>query len=300
VSSTVKDGWGRAEIIAAALVLIPLYEGVPITIRQLFYRMVAKRALPDTLRVYKRLVAAMTAARWKGTIAMEAFIDRERTMEGETKADTTNLDLEIIRGKAQVGAWMRHYGLNRWENQPHYVEVWIEKKALQGVFEGPCYSMDVGLGPCKGYPSLTFLHEATARFNEAYGRGQECVILYFGDFDPSGVDIPRSLWENIARMEGDITVEVEALHPEQIERWALPGVPAKATDSRSAGWTGDVVELDAVDPRDLRDMCREAIARHFDEGLYRELREREDRERRDYRAALSAHVRDLAADLVED
>jgi hypothetical protein len=289
-----KDGWGRAELIAGALKLIPEYAGVPITIRQLFYRMVAKMGLPDTKRVYKRLVAAMTVARWAGTVDMEAFIDRERTMEGRTEGDPTDLEDKIDKGKTQVKAWMRVYELNRWENQPHYVEVWIEARALQGVFEGPCSDMDVGLGVCKGYASLSFLHEAVGRFDEAYGRGQECIILYFGDWNPSGEDIPRSFWENIARMEGEITVKVIALNPIQITRWNLPGVPAKTKDSRSRGWTGDTVELDALDPHDLQKLCRDAIATHFDEDLYRDLKDREDRERQTYRVALYEHVMAIA------
>lgn len=290
------DGWGRAEIIAMALGIIDAYAGTPITIRQLYYRLVAQ-GMPNIQRIYKRVVAAMTVARWNGDVDMEAFVDRERVMEGRTASEVTYLDSEISMGRQQVESWMRAYHLNKWENQPTYVEVWVEKKALQGVLERPCQRMRVALGPCKGYPSLTFLNDAAGRFQEAHERGQGCLMLYFGDYDPSGVDIPRSLWDNIERMGVEIDVEVVALNPEQIERFNLPGVPAKTTDSRSAGWSGDVVELDAVEPKTLASMCLEAINSHFDDHLYENLKDREDREREQYQAALADHVRQIVEEM---
>ena len=91
---------------------------------------------------------------------------------------------------------MKNYFKNRWENQEYYPEVFIEKKALQGVFQNICRQYDVALGACKGYPSLTFLYESQLRFNSAIYNGKKPIIIYFGDYDPSGEDIPRSIYEN--------------------------------------------------------------------------------------------------------
>ena len=225
---------------------------------------------------------------------MEAFIDRERSMFGETKAEEKDLESEIERGKQQVRAWMEAYHLNRWSNQEHYIEVWIEKKALQGVFEGPCSDLDVGLAPCKGYPSITFLNDASNRLSDAQSDGKEIIILYFGDYDPSGEDIPRSIKENLSRMECDVEVKRIALHPEQIRSMGLPGVPPKRTDSRTHTWEGDaVVELDAVEPNTLMEMCRNAIEEYFDDDLYNELQIREQTERAEYQMQLRGYVNSL-------
>ena len=291
-----KDGWGRDVIISHSLDVIQDYAGTPITIRQLYYRLVAQ-GMPNIQKVYKRVVAAMTSARWAGIVRMEAFIDRERAMVGRTASDETTLEVEIEEGKEAIRIWMEAYGLNRWENQPEYIEVWVEKKALQGVLERPCQAMSVGLGPCKGYPSLTFLNEARFRFLSAHLRGKKCSILYFGDYDPSGVDIPRSLQENIHRMGSPLNIEIIALNIDQIQEYSLPGVPAKVSDSRSAYWTGDVVELDAMDPRTLGDVCRRAILDHFDKDLYKELEDREDEEREEYQTALAEHVREIVEEM---
>ncbi len=261
-----------------------------ITLRQLYYRLVAAGMTNDVSH-YKKVINAMTDARWKGEVDFEAFIDRERGMYGETEAEKIILPDQIEHGKNQVKAWMEAYHLNRWENQPEYIEVWIEKKALQGVFENPCRTAAVGLAPCKGYPSLTFLKEAQERFELAIDRDQNPIIEYFGDYDPSGEDIPRAVKENLARMGCDVEVERIALHQTQITEMNLPSVPAKLTDTRTRNWGGaGVVELDAVEPKTLSIMVTEAISKHFDRELYKELKERETTERAQYQEALKSFV----------
>jgi hypothetical protein len=285
----VKDAFTKSWIIENAEEVLEEYSD-GITIRQLHYRLVA-RGMTNDVQHYKRVVVAMTDARWDGTVDMESFIDRERAMSGETKAEEKSLTDEIENAKEQIGLWMTQYRLSRWSNQPEYIEVWIEKKALQGVFEGECLSKSVGLAPCKGYPSLTFLNDAAGRFKEAQERGQDTVILYFGDYDPSGEDIPRSIEANLSRMGCEVEVERMALTPEQIDQWNLPGVPAKLTDSRSATWDGaGAVELDAIEPSELKKLCNQAIDAHFDRDLYADLKETEEEEKKGYQEALKAFV----------
>lgn len=264
-----------------------------ITVRQLFYRLVAL-GMTNDLPHYKKVVNSITEARWKGMVRFDAFLDRERGVYGETKADATKLLDKISNGKFQVYAWMEQYRLNRWENQPEYVEVWIEKKALQGVFEYPCDMYDVGLAPCKGYPSLTFLKEASERFNKAIEYDQTPVILYFGDFDPSGEDIPRAIYDNLSRMKCNVKIEKIALNQQQIDKFKLPSAPAKTGDTRTKNWNGDgVVELDAVEPNILSNMVTTTIKEHFNEGYYEDLKERERNEREQYKIALKEYVQGL-------
>jgi hypothetical protein len=264
-----------------------------ITVRQLYYRLVALGMTNDVSH-YKKVVNAMIDARWKGIVEFGAFIDRDRSMYGRTMAEPVELQSTIETGKEQVKAWMEAYCLNRWENQPEYIEVWIEKKALQGVFEGPCRDFDVGLAPCKGYPSLTFVNDARYRFNDAIEREQTPVILYFGDFDPSGEDIPRAVAENLSRMGCDVLVQRIALNQKQITEMSLPSAPAKVTDTRTRNWNGEgVVELDAIEPNTLTQMVTEAINSQFDNELYVELKKRQTVEKEQYQEALKLFVEGL-------
>lgn len=291
----VKDIYTKSWIIENAKKVLSEYTQ-RITIRQLHYRLVAL-GMTNDLNHYKRVVNAMTDARWNGNVAINAFIDRERSMFGETKDDEMDIENEIENAKKQIRLWMESYGLNRWSNQDNYVEVWIEKKALQGVFEGPCAINNVGLAPCKGYPSITFLYENRERFKNAIDNGKEPIILYFGDYDPSGEDIPRSIKENLRRMGVDVEVERIALNPDQIKEMGLPGVPPKKGDSRTNNWDGaEVVELDAVEPNTLRRMCEDAIEQYFDQDLFDELEERESKELEQYKEALKEYVNGLGTE----
>jgi len=289
-----RDIYSKDWIIEHAVPIVNSYQGL--TVWQLYYRLVAQ-GMTNSLNHYKRVVNAMTEARWNRKVGFGQFIDRERGIYGETKYYKTTIESTFDHAFRQVKAWMRSYHKNRWENQEYYIEVWVEKKALQGVFEGPCDDMDVALGPCKGYPSLTFLNEARSRFRQAKSLGKSPVILYYGDYDPSGQDIPRSLEENIRNLGTAVQVEHKMLHEEQIEELGLPGVPPKDTDSRTANWSGnEAVELDAVDPSDLQSRIEDDILEYFDEELYDQLTEIETEERKEFLIKMKKAVTELDLD----
>lgn len=288
-----KDEFTRQWITDNAVDVLSQYEPGILTIRALHYQLVS-RGMTNTLQHYKRVVAAMGVARWDGLVGFDAFSDRDRAMASETKAGQTDLESKTEEAKKQVGLWMQSYYRNRWENQPYYPEIFIEKKALEGVFYKPCLRHGVALGACKGYPSLTFLKEATDRFIEAEERGQKPIIIYFGDYDPSGEDIPRALEENIIKL-GCPSIEVRriALMEHQVIDWKLPPAPAKLTDSRTANWDGlGQVELDAVKPEKLIELLDDAILEIFDYDLHDELVKEEDEERELFRTELKRYVKE--------
>lgn len=289
-----KDKFTRKWITDNSIEIVSRYEKGILTLRGLHYQLVSI-GMTNSIKHYKRVVSAMIDARWAGLVDFDTFSDLDRTMVGKTKYEETDIYNSIEEGKEAIKSWMDIYYKNRWENQPYYPEVFIEKKALQGVFQSPCTRNNVALGACKGYPSLTFLNEATQRFKEAEERGKIPVIIYFGDYDPSGEDIPRAIEENIKRL-GCESIEVHriALMEHQVVEWKLPPAPAKETDSRTANWDGlGQVELDAVKPEKLQQMCMDAISELFDDGLYDELNEQEEEERVIYRSQLREYVGSL-------
>jgi hypothetical protein len=269
---------------------IPIAEtyGGNLTLRGLHYRLVAE-GMTNDIAHYKKVVATMIEARWEGLIGFDAFLDHDRETLGETKYEPTNVEDAVSSSKYYIKYWANNYEKNRWENQPNYVEVFIEKKALQGVFEKTCKRWDVALNPCKGYPSLTFLYDAYKRFTEASLKGKNCIILYFGDYDPSGEDIPRSIVENLSRIETGVQVELirVSLTEAQVVAWKLPPAPAKLTDSRTKNWEGlGQVELDAVMPDKIERMLKVALEEVFDAELYSDLKALEAEELIEYKEIL--------------
>lgn len=291
MAKRIKDEFTRDWIIEQSIDVLSNYENGILTIHALHYQLVS-RGMTNTLQHYKRVVAAMEVARWDGLVDFEAFSDRDRAMVGMTKAEATDLEEKQAEAKQQVRAWMRSYRKNRWENQPYYPEILIEKKALEGVFAKPCREWDVAVGACKGYPSLTFLYDLSERMRDAKNEGKQPIILYFGDYDPSGEDIPRSIGENLDKF-GVYGVEIRriALMEHQVIEWKLPPAPAKETDSRTANWDGlGQVELDAVKPEKLVAMLNDAIGEIFDNDLYDELNQTEEEERELFQTELRRYV----------
>jgi len=288
-----KDKYTKQWITDNSIEIVDEYEDGVLTLRSLHYQLVS-RGMTNDVQHYKRVVKAMIDARWDDKVSFEKFSDLDREMSGETKYEVTNLQDSIEYGKEAVSGWMDYYQKNRWENQEVYLEVFIEKKALQGVFSRVCNKYDVALGACKGYPSLTFLHATAQRFSIAVSNGKRPVIIYFGDYDPSGEDIPRSIVENLSRFGVEVELKRVALMEHQVIAWKLPPAPAKLTDSRTAAWEGlGQVELDAVKPEKLIKMCEDEINELFDYELYGDLKAQEREEKAEYKIELQKYVNTL-------
>jgi hypothetical protein len=165
----------------------------------------------------------------------------------------------------------QYYDVPLWLDQPEYVEVWVEKDALSGLFMEVCGPLKVRLFPCRGYSSITFLYEAAKVLRSVW---QPITILYFGDRDMRGVDIERYLTERLEGFSVSALVQRIALTKEQVEAYHLPSQPAKASDTMARQWIeqeGNVAwELDALDPDVLTELVRQAVLEHFDAGLYEE------------------------------
>jgi hypothetical protein len=256
-----------ADLLQACRAVVGEYAG-QITLRQLYYRLVARQVIGNNLPSYKRLVALLTRARKSGEFPTDVFCDLTR----EPLAPSSWPDLPSFL--ETVG---RSYRRDPWQSQPTRPEVWVEKEALATVFAPVCRHYGVTLQVCRGYPSLTCLVEAAARTHR---------ILYFGDFDPSGQDIPRSIQQELTTTWGAaVSLDLIALTPEQIRQHRLPPAPVKETDSRAASFLancGDgTVELDALPPDVLTELVTEAVVREVgDPAAWREEHEREADERR--------------------
>jgi hypothetical protein len=159
-----------------------------------------------------------------------------------------------------------------WAAQGVYVEVWLEKDALAGVIYEETARYDVPLMVTRGYPSITYLYEAA---QEIASKDVPTFIYYFGDHDPSGVDIPRNVEKQLRRMapDADLHFERVAVLPHQIEEMGLQTRPTKRTDTRSHSFKGESVEVDAIPSSTLRRLVRACIESHINQrALARTLR----------------------------
>ena len=79
--------------------------------------------------------------------------------------------------------------------------------------------------------------------------------------------------------DADITFERIAVTPEQITAWALPTRPTKPSDTRSKNFGEISVELDAIEPNQLRALVQETIERHLPPEQFEKLKAAEESER---------------------
>lgn len=250
-------------------------QGLQLTLRQLYYQYVARGLLANRDTEYDRLGSIINDARLAGLVDWNDITDRTRYLRTLSHWDTPE-DL--------VGAAAAQYRRDMWGHQPCRLEAWIEKDALIGVIEGVCQQYDVPYFSCRGYTSATEVWAAAQRLLVAQEAGQQPIILHLGDHDPSGIDMTRDIRDRLALFMGSaVPVRRLALNREQIDRYGPPPNPAKTTDSRYAAYIAEhgheSWELDALEPRVLSDLVRQAILQVRDPLRWRDDEERITRER---------------------
>lgn len=269
------------EVIGQANAIIDDYlaQGYQLTLRQLYYRFVATDLIPNNMRSYKRLGSILNDARLAGHVDWEAIEDRTRNLEEVSHWATP---AGIIRAAANS------YRVDKWENQPIYVEVWIEKDALAGVFERVCTAEDVPWFSCRGYTSQSEMWSAAQRIANRAG-DRDAVVLHFGDHDPSGIDMTRDIQDRLELFGATVDVERIALNYDQVEEYDPPPNPAKLTDSRAKGYIAkhgrSSWELDALEPTVLAALVREEVHALRDDDRWEVDVEREEEEREALAAA---------------
>ena len=223
-----------------------------VTLRQLYYRLVAAELLVNNQGNYKQLSARTAKARREGWFP--ALIDRGRVIHRPT----------AFASPQQAVRWLRDiYQRDRTEGQDVSLYVGVEKNALVEQLRSWFDPMGLPVIALGGYSSQTFVDQVRA---DVERRDRPAVLLYGGDFDPTGEDIDRDF---AARTDCFAKVIRVALTAAQVESYDLPPAMGKATDSRARAFTerhGRLVqvELDALAPTDLRALYRAQIGQWLD------------------------------------
>lgn len=231
-----------------------------LTVRQLYYQLVSRDVIENTVRSYKRIVDLVSQARLGGLLDWSAIEDRTR---GLKSLSTWASPEEIVSACASQ---FRH---DLWVSQDVRPEIWVEKEALAGVFDGIANELRVSYLSCRGYVSQSEMYVAASRIRRRQFAGQRTVILHFGDHDPSGIDMSRDLADRLKLMGASVEVRRLALNMDQIEEHDPPPNPAKEADARFAEYESEYGreswELDALSPSILVGLARAAVLELRDE-----------------------------------
>ena len=244
-------------------------QGYTLTVRQLYYQLVARDVIENTLQSYKRIAGLINDAKLAGDIDWDAIEDRTREFIVGNHWE---------KGSDITSACASQFKMDMWANQEYRVFVIIEKEALVGVLSGLCRRWDVPILAARGYPSGTVLREfAEQHIIPADQNDQMSVILHLGDHDPSGIDMTRDLQDRINLFcgygaDGESGVMRIALTRDQIDEVNPPENPAKSTDSRFAAYRKihgtSSWELDALNPEYLNRLVETHIKAAVDHDAW--------------------------------
>lgn len=257
-------------------------QGYELTLRQLFYQLVSRGVIPNKQSEYKILGDLISDARMAGLINWTHIVDRTRNLMGNRHWE---------RPSSLVEQMAKQYAVDKWADQDEYVEVFIEKQALEGVISGICSRLDVPFFSCRGYTSSSEMWVAGQRLVRRVQQNKRVHIVHLGDHDPSGIDMSRDIKARLqmfvdAHTDGMDNVHVlrVALNMPQIERLKPPPNPAKLTDSRAKSYVdkyGDSSwELDALNPQEITGIIERAVLSFRDEGKWNEAVKKEEKGRR--------------------
>ena len=246
----------------------------PMTLRQVFYQLVARQVLQNNRNRYQALSRLIVEGRKEGVIPWDWIEDRLRRPRRVSMWSGLRDFADTV-----VSAYRRDV----WEYQPKYFEVWLEKDALSGIFEDVLEPYGVTLNVGRGFDGWSSVRHGAARLVKG-------TVSYFGDWDPSGEDISRSLEERLGWFSNQIDFERCALTREDIGRYNLPPDFTKETDPRRnsfvARYGDQAVELDALPPDVLRQRLIDEVEARMDLDALELVKARESQERDRLRDAM--------------
>ncbi len=200
-----------------------------VTLRQLFYRLIARGLIPNLRSYYSRLSEHTAEARRDGWFP--DLLDQGRSI----------LEPVTFTGPDEARVFLRDmYRIDRTAGQDYQIWLAGEKRTLTEQLSEWFGDTGVPIIVLSGYSSQTFVDQVHRRVDHD---GRPAVLIYAGDLDASGIDIDRDwaartghCWKHIERIA--VNVEQIAWHG-LVEQRASPmthvrqrSLPATAGCSR--------------------------------------------------------------------
>lgn len=212
------------------------------TLRQIYYQLVT-RGLN-----YRQVAYICKFGREQGLISWSGIVDRSRPVYDSGRTfESVNEFLDSIAD---------YFNLNFWNGSESHIEIWTEKDALSQVIKEMALPYQVTVRVTKGFLSLS---------NKARWGSDDLTILYFGDFDPSGLLVDEDLQSSNLEW---YHFERKALTKQQINQYNLPSIKVNRNDPRAKKYMetygNECWELDALPPDVLQKLVKETIEEHVD------------------------------------
>jgi hypothetical protein len=247
---------------------------LPLTIRQIFYRLVGAYSYEKSEQAYARLCEHLNRARRARIISMDVIRDDGGTIIKPSNWDNADQFWRAVRGTAE------RFTLDHSAGQKTRLVVTCEAAGMAPQLGRVANPFGIHVLSGGGFESVTDKHKFAA---ELASQGRPTEVIDVGDHDPSGVNKYLAFLEDIQafarELGGDVTFTRLAVTPEQIERYNLDTAPPKATDNRA--FSGRTCQAEALAPDVLANILRTAIEQRIDRHVYEKVLRREQRIRRE-------------------
>jgi hypothetical protein len=258
-----------------------LEEIQPASIRAVAYQLFIRHLLPSMQKTHTNKVSTqLVYAREQGIVDWDWIVDEGREEERTLVWDDVQECVEYTQ---------RTYRRDYWLEQPIRIAVWSEKGTVRGTLAPVLNAYQVPFLATHGHNSATLTHDTAMR--EQYDQ-RKWVVLYVGDYDPSGMDMSeRDLPERLARYGSDVQIIRLAIVADDLR--TLPTFDSRAKEEETARRYGaktkkgkdprrawfeqhygrTCCELDALNPNELRRRVEGAIIDHIDVPAWRRMKE---------------------------
>jgi hypothetical protein len=269
------------ELLARVNAVLGEYQDhLPLTLRQIFYRLVGAHGYEKTERAYERLGEHLVRARRARLVPMEAIRDDGGTVITPTMWASAEEFLDTVRDKAGR-LW-----LDRTAGQKTRLAVICEAAGMTPQLARVARPYGVKAMSSSGFDSLTEKHAFAA---ELANHDRPTEVLHIGDHDPSGVSMFAAFLEDVEAFTRDLGGEATftrlAVTPQQIAACDLPTAPPKPTDRRA--FTGQTCQAEALAPDVLAEILRDAIEARIDRRALDRVLRRERKVQRELIERLS-------------
>jgi hypothetical protein len=242
-----------------------------VTVRQLFYHLVVKGLVKNTHSQYVTLSEFLNKLRYDGKIPFDSLSDCTGfygTTQFNSLKDMVNYHKDRYR--------------SNWDGEfEDHIEVWLEKEALSDVVHQITNRFGVFLSVSGGRTKVSQVHNFIKRMNY---HNKPSVILYLGDFDPTGLNIDENLrvqFEKQSLFIKDLppTIKRIALTEDQLSNLPKSYQTAKPKDPNYKQFVEkygkQVWELDALTPKQLQSIIYNELVKYRSKEKIDGLKERD-------------------------
>ena len=269
-------------------------EQLPLTVRQIFYRLVGACGFDKTEQAYERLGNYLVRARRARLIPFDYIRD-------DSASVMTHLHFD---GEEEFFGYIHRLGRNYKQDRLAYQDVAIrvhcEAEGMMPQLYKAMEPYSIPVYSCSGFDSLTARNQLARWCHDAFVyEGKRPVVFHLGDYDPDGESIFDSLVEDVRGFMSEDAPNVVkravfqrvALTPEQVDRYGLPTAPPKKSSSRTKNWTGSATcQLEALPPDVLSRELIEHVEMFLDHDHLEYAAEAEVTARRNIAGALPGGV----------